>query len=103
MSNFIYQTPDKKYAIEEQDDPEWHMVFGDDITEYLILKYDKSLADWNKKNKKSHLSDYYIFRAEETLKECFEWLLKKKIISQEEMKIHESLWGVAIDKKRVMW
>jgi hypothetical protein len=103
MSNFIYQTPDKRYAVEEQNDPEWHSVFGDDAIEYLICKYDKSLAEWNKKNKKSHLSDYYIFRSEETLMKCFEWLVKKKIISQEEMKLHESLFGVALDTQKKAW
>ena len=95
MSNWLYQTPDKQYAIGKQNDPEWFKIFGDDVVEYLLCKYDKSLADWNKKNPKSHLLDYYIFRSEETFKDCIDWLIKNKKITQEEY--DEWIWKTVTD------
>jgi len=95
MTDWLYQTPDKEWAIDKNNDPEWHEIFGDDSVEYLICKHDESLADWNKKNKKSYLSDYYIFRSEETFKDCINWLIKNKKITQEEY--DEWVWKVVTD------
>ncbi len=90
---WVYQTPDKQYVIQEQNDPEWKEIFGNDITEFLICKYDESLCNWNKKNPDVHFTDYYIFRSEETLKDCFEWLKKNNKISVEEMENNKHLWS----------
>jgi hypothetical protein len=95
MSNFIYQTPDKKYRIRTHDTL-WHEIFGDDIEEYLICKYDAQLD-------KPGFSGYFIFRSEQSLKDAFGWLLKKGKITKEEMKLHESLWGVALDTQKKAW
>jgi hypothetical protein len=98
MSNFIYQTPDKKYRIQKQNDPIWIEIFGEGSELWHVLCYDQSLYD-----SKFSSTGYYILWSGESIKECFEYLVEHKAISKEEMKLHETLFGVAIDKKRVMW
>ena len=90
MTTWVYQTPNKKYGIQKIDSP----FDGLDISEYVICKYDCKLSRWD---------GFYIFGPEQKLKDCFDWLLKNKLISQEEMKLHESLCDVALDSNRVMW
>jgi hypothetical protein len=82
--DWLYQTPDKKYAICKSLDSMWTEIFGHDVVEYLICKFDKSLAEWANKNPTSKISDYFIFRSEETMTDCFRWLEKKGIITKQE-------------------
>ena len=73
--NWIYQSPDKKYGIKQQSDSDWEETFGVDPV-YLICKYYESLREYNLKTEYKIFSDYVIIQSEETLKDCFEWLLK---------------------------
>jgi hypothetical protein len=79
MSNFIYQTPDNLYNIQKLENP----IFGLDVSEYVIAKYDPEMFQWD---------GFYVFRPEDKLKDCFEWLVKHGKISQEEMNNQEHLW-----------
>ena len=98
MSNFIYQNPDKKYRIQKQADPVWIEIFGEGSELWHVLCYDQRLCD-----SKFSSTGYYILWSGESIKECFEYLVEHKTISQEEMKLHESLWGVALDTQKKAW
>jgi hypothetical protein len=87
--NWIYQSPDKKWAIKQQDDPIWQQIFGIE-PEYLICKFCLDVS--------------WIIQSKKTIKECFEWLVKENAISQEEMNNHEYFWGVVdLDKIKKQW
>ena len=88
MSKWLYQTSDKQYAIEKYYNSEWKEIFGDDIVEYILCKYDKQLD-------KPGFSGYYSFRSEETFKDCINWLIKNKKITQEEY--DEWVWKTVTD------
>lgn len=93
MNTWIYQTTDKQYGIKLQSDPTWEQVFGN-APIYLICKYDESLHKYNvKTNYAANLSEYYIVRSEEKLKNCFKWLVINNIITVEEMKSNRHLWS----------
>ena len=85
---YLYETPNKQYRISKQNDPLWLQVFGiagEPSALYYISKYDKALADWNKRNPEAKLADYIIIQSEKELEQCFRWLRRHNIISVDEM------------------
>jgi adenine specific DNA methylase Mod len=71
----IYETRNKQYSIQKVESP----FLGTDISEYVIAKYDSMLHRWN---------GFYVFRPEEKLEDCFNWLLKNNKISKEEYNLN---------------
>jgi len=71
MNNWIYITPDKQYGIQKINS----LFFGPDISKYVLCVFNPMLFQWD---------GFYVFRPEETLRDCFAWLFKHDKITNEE-------------------
>lgn len=81
----IYETPNKLYRVYKQDDLEWESIFGKTDL-FNLAKYDSSLAEYNKRNPESNLSDYFIITSFETFDGAMNFLYQvSRAISKDEM------------------
>jgi hypothetical protein len=81
MANILYRSPTRDFIVVSQRNLLWLEVFNVDPF-YMICKYDPSL----KMPFEGELKDYRVLLQKEKLEDCFKWLKRNNIISNDEMK-----------------